>query len=185
MTARQRVSSWPPVQAAWARYLDVLRVACATMLIAVVVITLANVARRYLGYGTFPWADETARRLLLWMTFVGAALAVAHAAHLRIDTLVQVLPERGLRILGLAVGVLSVAFFAVLIVGGLQHTISTAPRRTSAMGVSAAWNSAVMPVGGALMLLSFLGRILLAPAHRVEPPGPDDEPAVGPPPVGP
>jgi len=159
------------VQALWRGYLSALRFATGGLLLVVVTTTFLNVGRRYLGFGTFPWADETARRLLLWMTFLGAALAVANRAHLRIDTLGEFIPDRVMRVINVVVGVLAVGFFMFLIVGGYDHMVGNVGRRTPGMGVSAAWSNAAVPVGGILMLLSFIGSATFGRGDR----GAEDE----------
>jgi TRAP-type transport system small permease protein len=169
----------PP--AAWRWYLATLRAVLAALLTAVIVITFANVARRYFGYGTFPWADETARRLLVWMTLLGAALAVAHASHLRIDTLVDNATGRRGTVLRAVVNLFSIAFFLLLIWGGGRFTLASADRVTPSMEISAAWTTSAVPIGGVLMLISFLARLRFGPAEPPPPEGSllDLDPAAG------
>lgn len=152
----------------------------AALLAAVVAITIANVVTRYLGFGTFTWTDESARRILVWMTFVGGALAVAKASHLRIDSLVTEATGRMARVLPLVVGAISVAFFLLLVIGGGQFTLDTMDRVTPGMRVSTAWTSLSGPVGGLLFLLSFVGRLGFGPPPSVVgPPTDDSRPEVG------
>jgi TRAP-type transport system small permease protein len=143
----------------WKGYLRSLEVILAVLLIGVVVITLANVWSRSFGSGAIVWVDESARRILIWMTFIGSALAVAKATHLRIDSLFGNAPRWLARALPPIVGGVAIAFFLLLIFGGGRFAISSMARITPGMQVSAAWTMASVPVGGFLFLLSFLGRL--------------------------
>lgn len=147
----------------WPIYVRVLEAIVGGMLIAAVVVTFGNIARRSLGFGVFSWADETSRRLLIWMTFLGAALAIVRASHLKIDAFLDWAPPHHARILRVIIGVLSVAFFLMLIIEGGSFASGSRARTTVAMNVSALWNTAVLPIGGVLMLFTFAARARYGP----------------------
>ncbi|WP_341250081.1 TRAP transporter small permease [Euzebya pacifica] len=146
---------------AWRLYVRGLQVTVAGLLLAVIAITLMNVLNRWFGLGTVAWTDETARRILIWMTFVGGALAVANGSHLRIDTLSVDAGTRLGRALRWVVGAVSVVFFLLLVVEGARFALSNVDRLSPAMEVSTAWTFASGPIGGLLFLLAFLGRVVI------------------------
>ena len=75
------------------RPLDFLRTVlgslCATLLAVLLLAVLWGVVSRYLLGGQARWTEESARMLLVWLTFAGAALAFGHRAHLGLDALVM------------------------------------------------------------------------------------------------
>src|SRR5947208_2102680 len=59
------------------------------------VLVCTNVVLRYLfNSGIATW-EELSRWLLVWLTFLGAIVALRQHAHLGVDTLVRALPPRG------------------------------------------------------------------------------------------
>lgn len=60
------------------------------------VIIFANVVARYVFQGSFVWAEEIARYLIIWVTFVGMSACVRLGAHVTMDVFFNRMPE-GLR----------------------------------------------------------------------------------------
>src|ERR1044072_7594549 len=76
-------------------YCRLLKVAIAACLAAMVVLVFTNVVMRYLFNSGIPTSEELSRWLLVWLTFLGAIVALRQHAHLGVDTLVRALPRRG------------------------------------------------------------------------------------------
>lgn len=73
----------------------------ALALIGAVLLNFVNVVGRY-GFGTsFFAADELQTYSMVYMAFLGAAVATWRGLHLRMDVLLQRLPERAKLVLGL------------------------------------------------------------------------------------
>jgi len=65
------------------------------MLAAMVVMVFGNVVLRY-GFNTgIDFSEELSRFLFIWITFLGAIIAMRENAHLGLDTLIRVLPRMG------------------------------------------------------------------------------------------
>jgi len=65
------------------------------MLSAMVVMVFGNVVLRY-GFNTgLDFSEELSRFLFIWITFLGAIIAMRENAHLGLDTLIRVLPRAG------------------------------------------------------------------------------------------
>jgi TRAP-type C4-dicarboxylate transport system permease small subunit len=81
-------------------YCRLLRVAIAICLAAMVVLVFTNVVLRYLFNSGIATSEELSRWLLVWLTFLGAIVALRQHAHLGIDALVRALPPRGKLVFG-------------------------------------------------------------------------------------
>ncbi|MFN2643941.1 MAG: TRAP transporter small permease [Burkholderiales bacterium] len=79
-------------------------------LIVAVLYNFVNVVGRYVVGRTFISADEVQIYLMVYIAFLGAAVATWRRVHLRMDVLVHRLPER----VRLALGVLEIALVVVL-----------------------------------------------------------------------
>ena len=84
----------------YCRLLSVLMVACLALM---VVLVFGNVVMRYPFNSGFTLSEELSRWLFVWMTFLGAVVALNERGHLGTDSLVARLPIRGKKIcLGLS-----------------------------------------------------------------------------------
>jgi TRAP-type C4-dicarboxylate transport system permease small subunit len=124
------------------------------ILLVLVVIALLQVASRYLFAVSLPWTEEAGRFLFTWVIWLGAAVALRRAQHMRFDILVQVLrpPVRaGLQVLA---DTLVLGFLALLVVQGWRVTESVALTTYIAMPwLSIKYAYGVTVVVGGLMVL--------------------------------
>lgn len=64
-------------------------------LAAMVLMVLGNVVLRYLFNSGLPFSEEVSRFTFVWLTFVGAVVALKEGLHLGMDTVVKRLGRRG------------------------------------------------------------------------------------------
>ncbi|MEO6018385.1 MAG: TRAP transporter small permease [Polaromonas sp.] len=72
--------------------LELLVVAC---MLAMVVMVFGNVVLRYGMNSGITVSDEMSRYCFIWLTYIGAMLAMHEHGHLGVDTLVKHLPRMG------------------------------------------------------------------------------------------
>jgi TRAP-type C4-dicarboxylate transport system permease small subunit len=65
------------------------------MLSVMVVMVFGNVVLRYGFNSGLDFSEELSRFLFIWVTFLGAVIAMRENAHLGLDTLIRVLPRAG------------------------------------------------------------------------------------------
>ena len=138
------------------RYCRVLSVAMVACLAAMVVLVFGNVVLRYAFNTGIAISDELSRWLFVWMTFMGAIVALRDRGHLGTDFLVGRLPTWGKKVF-LGVGHLSMLFICWLLYSGSLAQVKINLETTSAaMEVSMAWfyaSGVVFAVSAALLLL--------------------------------
>jgi TRAP-type C4-dicarboxylate transport system permease small subunit len=126
----------------------------AVLMIVLFVEVTAGVVFRSLG-ASLSWYDEVASHLLAWLTFYGAALASVRRAHIGCPELVDALPWRARRWVGVAAQVVVVAFFALLGgVGAWILPILAGDSLVSLPWLSVAIVQSVIPVSAALIVLA-------------------------------
>ncbi len=74
------------------KLLEFLVVAC---LVAMVVMVFGNVVLRYGFNSGIDISDEMSRYCFIWLTYIGAMVAMREKGHLGVDSLVRHLPLRG------------------------------------------------------------------------------------------
>ncbi|MGY6632400.1 MAG: TRAP transporter small permease [Alkalilacustris sp.] len=117
------------------------------------VVVFANVGMRYLANASIPWADELARYLMIWMTFLAAGLVLRQGGHVAITSLRDALPGRVQIVLRAALVLLLMAFFAYMVWVGWDYMQRARFQRTPALRLSFSHVYAAMPIGFALLMV--------------------------------
>ena len=132
------------------------RLAEGLMIVLLAVMTLlvgVQIAGRFIFSYSIFWSDELARFLLIWISFLGMSVGLRHGAHPSIDSLVRGLPSRfGRPLLSVAL-LLTLVFFAVMVVSGGVLVLRTWPQRSVALELRMSYPYLAVPVSGLLMFL--------------------------------
>jgi len=125
-----------------------------------------QVVGRHLLHTPWPWTEEIARLLLVWLMCLGGIRALSDSEHPRVTALVRLLTpprraavERGLRLVLLA-------FFLHLVVPSWRLTVSSAGERLPASGLSGAAISLMLPLALVLMCVVLLGQLRRGSEHQ-------------------
>lgn len=144
----------------YCRALSVLMVAC---LVLMVLMVFGNVVLRYGFNDGLTLSEELSRWLFVWMTFLGAVVALNERGHLGTDALIARLPVAGQK-LCLAVALMAMLFICWLIFDGAWAQVKINWDTTSAvMETSMAYfyaSGMVFALLGAPVLLLMLWRLL-------------------------
>ncbi len=122
---------------------------------------LLSIAARYLGLPitNIDWVEETSRFLFIWLSFLGAALAVERMLHIRIDFFAQRLPARARLLLEILVYFSMVAFAVVVTYEGALVTLR-AGDRSPVLSIPMSYAYLALPLSGMAIVL-FALRILV------------------------
>ena len=140
----RRVSDWADEATRW------IAVAVG---IATVAIVFFEVLMRYVFRSPLITSVELARLGFAWSCFLGAALGVKRAAHIRfVFFLEKCGPVEG-ALLQLGVSLLCAAFFAFMLLTGIEMTQRVYETFFPALGFSQLWLYLPLPVSAAIMLV--------------------------------
>jgi TRAP-type transport system small permease protein len=131
----------------------ILVVVCCSLLAVMAGLVGAQVFARYLAGNALPWSEELARHLMIWMLFLGAALALRRGAHLGIDALVERTTPRMQAGIRLLVGLILAGFALLMVQQGIILSQRTMGQRASGLGYPMGYVYMAVPVGGGLLLL--------------------------------
>jgi TRAP-type transport system small permease protein len=145
------------------QYCKLISYLLALIMLAMVVLVFGNVFMRYALNSGFTISEELSRWLFVWMTFLGAVVALRDNGHLGTDMLVGRLGAKGKKIC-MGLSLVLMLFCDWLIFKGSYEQAKINVESTSAvMEVSMAWVSAagvVFAVLAAPILLGDLWRLL-------------------------
>jgi TRAP-type C4-dicarboxylate transport system permease small subunit len=122
----------------------------------------AQVIARYVFNSPPAWTEELARFCQVWIVLLTSSICVRKGSHLAVDYLGPSLPPAARTALGVATGVLIIAYSAVVTVWGFKLMAVGSLQVSPAMQINMAVVYAVFPIAGLLMVIEGT----LATLHR-------------------
>ena len=141
-------------------------VVVALLLMVIVVLTLV-IGRSAFGVAFF-WGEELARYTMIFMAFIGGAVALRSDQHPRLTVFTSMLPT-GMQVWleRFLAGCLAVTL-AVLLWQGLDVALHDGRMKTPALRIPYFWIYLAVPLGAGAMLLMLLFKQFLPPAISVD-----------------
>lgn len=128
------------------------------------VITLQIVSR--VLFTAVSWTEEIARFLLVWLTFLGATLALAERRHIAVTLLTDRLPP-ALRRVAAIVGLVAMTVFLIALTWiGWNYMSTQSFQRSASLQVPMMYVYSVIPVSGALMSVLCLADLMATMSGR-------------------
>jgi TRAP-type transport system small permease protein len=143
-------------------YFFLLKVLIALFLAIMVVLVFGNVVLRYAFNSGITVSEEISRWLFVWLTFIGAVIAMREHGHLGVDTLVKRLPPMGKKICLVVSQLLMLYATWLFLVGSWEQTKINWDVAAPASGLSTGWF-----YGVGLVFSVSVGAILLYDLYRV------------------
>ena len=128
-----------------------------------VVMVFGNVVLRYGFNSGITVSEELSRWLFVWMTFLGAVVAVRNHAHLGTDALVSRLSRRGKKACFVAAHVLMLLMCGLMFRGSWQQAVINYETASAVMQASMAWlylSGIVFAILAALIIVHELWQLL-------------------------
>ena len=132
----------------------------AILLIALVVLNLAQIFFRYVIVDPLSWTEEGMRYFAIWMTFLAIVPALIRGEHMTIDLLRDVASLKLQRIVGNLVLIVIGGFCVLLIWKGLDAAIGNLKQVSPAIRITRAIPFAAIPVGAGLTLIHVICTLL-------------------------
>lgn len=158
-----------------ARFLDaycgLLKMLIAICLAIMVVLVFGNVFLRYGFNSGITISEELSRWLLVWLTFLGAIVALREHAHLGVDTLVRALPAAGKRLCFVVSYALMLYANWLLLFGSWKQVLIGMGDRAPATGLSIGFfygAGVVFGISAGVILLYDLVRVLTGAASEAD-----------------
>jgi TRAP-type C4-dicarboxylate transport system permease small subunit len=123
------------------------------VLAAMVAIVAINVFCRFVLNFSLYWGDESAQALLVWLTFLGSAVAVRERGHYSFDYLARVSPPRMRLAVALTSRIITLLAIFGLFYWSAEVAIGIRPWIMPALQISRTWVYAAGPIGCLFMLV--------------------------------
>ncbi len=144
----------------------VVEAVAAVILVAEVVILGAGVIARYVLYAPLVWSDELASILFLWLSMLGAVIALRRGEHMRMTGIVARVSPRTRALLEAVALAASIAILLLILPHAIEYAQEESFVVTPALEIVNTWRAAAIPTGIALMLLAAVLRLVRTTALR-------------------
>lgn len=138
-----------------------LKVLCAVVICSLTVILGLQIIKRNVLLSSFTWAEELSTISMVWITFLGAALATINNQHTRIDFFIRKLPDKVYHSILVFDNTLCIAFCCILIKYSWRAIGKNLNNLTPALKLPISVNYAGLFLGCVLMVLFFVLRTVL------------------------
>jgi tripartite ATP-independent transporter DctM subunit len=133
--------------------------AAAFLVFAEILVLLTGVIARYVFHAPIVWTDELAAILFLWLSMLGAVVALRRGEHMRMTALVaKASPPLRACLDALAIAA-ALALLLLIVYPAYDYASEEVIVVTPALEISNAWRASALPIGVALMILSSLLRL--------------------------
>lgn len=138
------------------KYEKVLDWLTSAILVALLLIVLAQIVSRYVFNSSLSWTEEAARYLMIWGVLLGAGLAYLNGYLISIEIFIDRFPARLRRVIQVVNRLLSLFFTGILTVYGVNLCIMGAQMESPALEIPYLWIYLAVPVGAGLLFILFL-----------------------------
>jgi len=131
------------------------------LLSVMLLLSFVQVVLRNIFSESILWGDILLRHLVLWVGFLGAALATSHGKHISIDALTRFLTPRLKLVASVVTNLFAAGVCFVLFQASLTFLSNEAADGSTVYGsVSSIYSEIIIPVGFGLIIIHFLIRIV-------------------------
>lgn len=137
---------------------------CVVMLIVMSIVVFIQVICRFILKSSLPWSEELCRYLLVWVSFLGGAYGVKTGAHLGVEAVTLIMPEKMRKVVEVLMLVLGIVLCCVILYYGID-IVKTQFRRiqySPAMHMPMAYAYLAIPVGMVFFILRYVLRLIEA-----------------------
>lgn len=127
-------------------------ITCVTLSLCTILVN-ANIFTRYLFNTPIYWAEEVATSLFIWTVFIGSAYAYRIHAHLGVDILVKLLPEKAKKGTQFVIDIIEILVLAMLTYVAAEYVMNSWHRVTDVLMMPRWYFSIAVPIGFGWSLL--------------------------------
>ena len=128
------------------------------LILTIAFVNFIQVIARYLK-SPFFWTEEISRIMLMYLSFIGASIALNVHGHLSLDIILKKFKGKARRRLDFLINVLLLFFCIALIVYSIQMMKQTWYMLTP-LGIPRGFMYLCLPIGGMLMVIEIIFRFL-------------------------
>lgn len=146
----------------------VLEVLIVILISVMTILMFAQVLGRYVFKNGLYWAEELSRFSMVYLVYLGAAIASKNHDHISVTILDELLQKKaGYTLYRTLIALINLAFLAIVSIIGLKSLAMVRAQTSPNMGIPMSIAYAAIPIGSILMMLYVILELVLlyAPAE--------------------
>ena len=144
----------------------VLEYFTAALVLAEIVVLFSGVVSRYVFHTPLVWSDELASTLFLWLSMLGAVVALRRGAHMRMTAIVSKLSTEKCALMEVMGLVAALTFLLLFLWPSWEYARDEAMITTPALEINNMWRAIAIPLGCGLMVITALLRLAITGKAR-------------------
>ena len=115
-----------------------------------------QIASRYIFNAPLAWSDELVRYLLVWITFIGAGLAIRYSKLIKLEFLFNLIkfPKKIETLLRSLATLLTITFCVIILIYSFEIIQTVHGQRSSSMKIPMSIPYASIPIGSFIMIVN-------------------------------
>lgn len=129
---------------------------------SLVILVFSQFMTRYMINYSINWLQESSRYLLIWLTWISVSYTIRERKHIRVETLKNMLPEKGQFIVEIIVLLLWSIFALFLALVGVQFVldVQSSGQGSPMIGIPMWIVYIILPLAGGLMILRLIQQFI-------------------------
>jgi len=113
----------------------------------------SQIVMRFIFHNANSWSEELTRYTFVWLTLLGASVAVRRGRHMKVDFFIDMIPKNIAKAFKILTNILILGFFLVVIKYGIDLVGITYKQLSAGLEIPMAYAYLAIPVGGIFMLI--------------------------------
>ncbi len=130
--------------------------AVVAIMAAMTAIVFVQVIYRFVLNNALSWPEEISRYMMIWVCFLGSAIAVKRGEHIGVTFIRERIPAKAQVAVSLLVNICVLLFLGCTTYYGIQLAKNVAMQRAPASRISMLWAYSSIPVGCLIMFIHTL-----------------------------
>ncbi|BAK16551.1 TRAP-type C4-dicarboxylate transport system, small permease component [Solibacillus silvestris StLB046] len=131
----------------------VVHIALIALMVVLVVSVFCQITLRFFNY-SIAWTEELSRYSMIWMTFLGAAYALAKRAHIGMELFVDRTEGLLKQVLIVLTAAVCLVFFVLMVVKGYELSMRVMDQPSAVMQVPMGIVYSVIPISGIILVVN-------------------------------
>jgi len=137
-----------------------VRFVCAFTMTIICIAVFTQVIARFVFKSPIFWIEEFAIDLMIWVVFLGSAMAVANRSHTRITFFINLLPDTARRWMDVFTQTICFIFILYISYHSIDNVGATMKNLTTALQIPRGLLYISLPISGVMMGVYFLANII-------------------------
>ncbi|MDD6919473.1 TRAP transporter small permease [Anaerococcus sp.] len=147
------------------RFFKFIDIFLGIMMGIMVVFVFLNVILRFVFNTGLASSEEVSRYTFVFMTFIGAIVAMREGEHLCVDMLVKRFPKKGQLISSIIVNVIIIIMMTILTLGSIKMVIQSSGAKTAVLGLPFSFLYSICILTGVCIGILAIEKMYMAIKH--------------------